>query len=688
MVLLGYSVRSASRGSVVERHRRTGKGRQHQRPLPAASPRSPWVLPLPASLLLATLAALVYANSLGNGFVFDDLELVVANTQIRTATDFSKMFGIGGWGKYRPIRAASYALDYRLFGLNPAGFRAFNILYHVVNGTVLFVILRAVLKQTRPALLAAILFIVHPIQTDSVTYIAGRRDLLFTLFYLAGFYAFVRYRQTARVRYLWLAGVSYYLSLLSKEMAVTLPLLCLCYEVIRSLPTTSSEGRTSWQFLREATRDLFARHKWFYLAMGAAFALVASYYVFFFRVSRQRALWGGGLWPTLLTSARIFAHYLKLLVFPVTLNADYSYNAFPISYSLGEARVIFALMILGAAWWGIYRLLALNRWAAFGGIWFFITLAPVSQLIPHHEMMAEHYLYLPSAGFFLAAALLVERQLANPSRFAAASIAFGLVVLLLGARTIIRNRDWKDDLTLWAKTVKTAPESARAHTNLGEAYMRRGLFVGAEQEFGEALRIAPNDAVNLDNHGLALLRLGRLDEAERMFREALRVFPLPSTLTNLGLLYLRRGQLDEAEREFTSVLQSGRLGRSLHAAALNNLGIISSLKRKPEEAETAFKGAIALEPNNVDARANLGKLYLDRGRFQEGSKQLEEAVLLKRSDPNLYRLLGEAYYQQGMNELAAIELARALMLKADFPEARGLLNKIIKEKAGERGKRG
>jgi Flp pilus assembly protein TadD len=422
--------------------------------------------------------------------------------------------------------------------------------------------------------------------------------------------------------------------------------------------------------------------------MGAAFALVASYYVFFFRVSRQREMWGEGLWPTLLTSARIFAHYLKLLVFPVTLNADYSYNAFPLSYSLVDVRVILALIILGGAWWGIYRLIAVDRWAAFGGLWFFVTLLPVSQIIPHHELMAEHYLYLPSAGVFLTAALLFDRQLSRSHRVPALSAAFALLVLLLAARTVVRNRDWRDNLTLWTKTVQTAPKSARAHTNLGEVYLRQGQIAQAEREFREALRIQPDDAVNRDNHGLALLRLGRVDEAEHEFRGALRSFPHPKTRINLGLVYLRRGQLDDAEREFKSILQSGGLEPAMRATVLNNLGIVSALKGKQEEAEQAFTEVIRLDQNNADARGNLGKLYLEKQRYREGTVQLEEAVRLKRSDANFHRMLGEAYYHQGMKELAAVELAKALSLKTDLPEARALLNKIGRERAGDRGRRG
>ena len=368
--------------------------------------------PAVAVLLLSLLAMAIYANSLRNGFVFDDLGLVVQNPTIRDIRQLPGILGLAGHAAYRPLRTASYAIDYYFFGLNPAGYHAVNILIHIVNGSLVFLTFRALVNRPWPALLAAILFIVHPIQADSVTYVSGRRDLIFTLFYLLGFYAFVRYRGAGQYRYLLLAAISYLLSLLSKEMAITLPLLCFCYDFILSLPVLNRPTTLSrWQALWEGFRTVIRRHKWLYPPLAAVVVFLAGYFIFFVNPSLQRKMWGGGLWPTLLTSARIFAHYLKLLVFPITLNADYSYNAFPISYSLAEPRVIFALIVLVAAWWGIYRLLAEHRWAAFGGLWFFITLLPVSQIIPHHELLAEHYLYLPSAGVFLAAGLLLERRL-------------------------------------------------------------------------------------------------------------------------------------------------------------------------------------------------------------------------------------------------------------------------------------
>lgn len=646
--------------------------------------RPEWLRLLPAFLLLAALAGIGYANSLPNGFVRDDTGLAASNPQVSSLHELQWMLRTGGWLTYRPLRTASYAIDYALFGLNPAGFRTSNILYHFLNGALLFAIFRALLRQSRPALLAAVLFIVHPVQTESVAYISGRRDVLFTLFYLTGIYGFIRYRETGRVRHLCLAGASYLLGLLTKEMAITLPLLWLCYDFIRSLPLTGAGSRSStWDALKEGTRTVFQRNKWLYLQIGIAFVLLVYYHVHLFRVSLKQEMWGGGVWPTLLTSATIFAHYLKLMVFPMNLSADYSFNAFPISYSIAEARVIVACLILGVAWWGIYRLLAFDRWAAFGGLWFFLTLLPVSQLIPHHEIVAEHYLYLPSAGFLLAAALLAERLLRRSAHPRVIAVAFGLVVLLLGLRTVARNRDWKDDLTLWAKTTQTSPDSARAHIALAGAHLRRGHHDQARQELLDALRIQPSSAATHSDLGVILLHLGRLNEAEQEFREAMRLSgSSPALKVNLGLIYLGRSQFDEAEQQLREALGSPELLPSQRVAALNNLGLAYAKRDRQAEAEKAFNESLSIDPKNMNARVNLGLLYLGRGALEDGATQLEEAIRYNDPDATIHGLLGEVYYRLGRKEQAAAELTKALNIKSDFAEARALLDTIARERAG------
>lgn len=641
-------------------------------------PLSFWSRPVTVCLAIVGLAGLLYAGSLLNGFVFDDHPLVATDLRFRSIEGLTQLFRSGGWLSYRPLRTASYAIDYALFGLNPSGFRAFNILYHALNGVLVFTVLRTILGVTRPVFLAALLFIVHPVQTEAVAYISGRRDVLFALFYLMGFYGFVRYRMTGKVRFLCLTGISYLLGLLSKEMAITLPLLCLGYDLVRSMPEGGAGGRSSWMALREAGRRLWREHRRLYLVIGVIFSAVAYYFVVIFRVTQRFDLWGGGLWPTVLTSVTIMGHYLTLLLWPVTLNADYSFNAFPVPGTLLDRRVLMAIAVVGGSWWAIWRNLASRRWAAFGGLWVFLTLLPVAQIIPHHEIVAEHYLYLPSIGFCLAAAMVVEALRERVRQRRAVSAVFALVVLLLGFRTVIRTRDWKDDLTLWTKTVRTAPASARARRNLGRLYMIRGRRQEAAQEFREAIRIMPDDAATWNNLGVMLLEQGNWDGAEQAMTAALRLNSLPLDVRiNLGVVSLRRGQVKQAEAHLLAALASLELAPSQRARALNNLGMVRATQGRSAEAEQAFKEAVALDPRYADARQNLGLAYLEKGQMQAGILELEEAVRYNGADPKLHHLLGEVYHAQGQQDRAVASLRKALSLKGDLAEARELLDSIL-----------
>jgi len=524
-------------------------------------------------LVLLLAVGAVYGNALQNGFVFDDHSLILMDARFRSLETLPRLFvgKLRGGLAYRPLRSLSFALDYALFALQPWGWHAFNILYHTLTSLFAFLIASRLLGHYRAALIVALLFALHPVQTDAVTYISGRRDLLSGLFFFFGFFAFLRYREAGTRGWLALAGAAYLLALLSKEMSVTLPVMFLAYDTIRN-----AEGRTLPQGLMPA----LGRGSRLYVPLIAVGSLFSAYVVLFAHAGERVGYYGGSLWLTIMTAARAFAHYVKLLAFPVTLSADYSYNAFPVSRSLGDPAAILALLLLGAILYGLLALRAELPMAAFGGLWFFIALLPVSHLIPHHELMAEHYLYVPSFGLFLALGAVLSRLPDTGRRATVAYAACLLALLLLGTRTVVRNRDWKDDLTLWTKTVKTVPHAARARDNLGKAYLRRGSDDLAEREFAEAVRIRPEDPRYRDHLGLAYLRLGKLAEAEHQLREALRGDPrLVSAHVNLGLSLYHGGRFDEAEAEFREALQI----RGNLPMALDYLGRIRMQRGRADE---------------------------------------------------------------------------------------------------------
>lgn len=667
--------------------------------------------PLPVILLLAALAGLIYANSLRNDFVFDDGMLIVSNPEIRNLAQYPEMLkwdagrqiplASDRGATHRPLRTALLAVEYHLFGLDPTGYRAVNILLHAVNGALVFLILRILFGGPRPALLAALLFVVHPIQTDAVAYISGQRDVLFTTWYLLGFWGFVRYRATQRLSYLGLTGLAYIFGLMTKEMAITLPVVCAVYDVIRALPGTETDGqlplaKAAWDSLRQ----VLTRARWLYLGGLAVVAAALYYFVVVANPSHQRELYGGGLGPTLNTSARIMVFYLKQLLWPLTLNADYSYDAFPVSTSVADIRGLLAAGALAGVWYGIYCLLRIDRWAGFGGLWFFVTLLPVSQIIPHHEMVAEHFLYLPSVGFALVAGYAVHRGLEN--RYAAGVAgAFAVILLLLSARTVIRNRDWADNLTLYTKTVQTAPRSTRARLNLAQALKGEGRYQEAIEQFQAYSTIEPDAPSAHVGLGDTYRKLERYDDAIEHFKKAYELNPASAApVVGLAQTYAAMGQTDRATELARSMLGAQfrheqsyqHLGDAYRSAGLYELAIQAYRKGvelnpydvllqtalgkaygavgQHDRALEAYRTAVRLMPRSPVNQTNLGAALLETGRTEEAIAALQEAIRLSDDHADAYNNLGIAYHRLGRQAEAEASFRRALSLQPDSHEFR------------------
>jgi Flp pilus assembly protein TadD len=462
-------------------------------------------------------------------------------------------------------------------------------------------------SSARVAFIAAGLFVLHPVHTDSVTYISGRRDILFTLFYLAGFYCFLRYRQLREWRSIIAAFLMYLLSMGSKEMGVTLPLVFLAYDLVQNFSRDASAPASGYgKALFASLKKSLARAYVLYPLTFLGALAFSCYKVFIKSPSLQSTYYGDSALVTFLTVARILAHYLKLMFFPVRLNADYSFNAFPLSTSLYEPSVAASLLLLLCMGYMTLRLLENHKLPAFGIAWFFITLLPVCHIIPHHELLAEHYLYLPSVGLCLAAAVIGDRLLAGSRHAAVLAVCFLAMAALFSMRVADRNRDWSDSLTLYEKTVKTAPQCARAHSNLGEAYASRGRIDEAISQCRQALAIKPRYAEARYNLGFAYYKKGLLDEAIAEYKEAIAVEPrYPRAFNNLASAYLEKGETNKAIFYFMKALKFKEIRPEVFiglSVALGRLGMT-------DKAIDKAKRALALKPSLAVAHNNLAYFY-------------------------------------------------------------------------------
>ena len=462
-------------------------------------------LRLPA--LVVVLAALaVYAGTLGAGYVWDDEAIVLGPSrplaQVLLSPDEVAPY-------YRPLTRASFLLDRALFGLDPRGSHAVNVLLHAGCALLFYLLARRLFRSVAPALIAALLLAVHPLQAEAVAFVTARNNLLALLFCVAAVLLSLRGRDV-------LSACLAFLALCSKEQgAVVLPLVAACALFPRAL--TGEEVPRSWKRL---------------VPHGVALAI----YLGLRTVALQGEAAMAGLRSGALAAASGIATYLRLVVWPSGL------TIFHPEPTPSFRDVIPWLALAGLIVWLRRRPAPAAR---FGALWLVSALVPLSGLVPiPSATVAERYVYAVLPGLWI---LLGEATSRIPKRVAWPAAA--LVLTACAARTVVRTRDWRDDVTLARSAVAVDPRSAPARYNLGVALKDAGDLAGAEREWKEALRLRPEDAETLTQLGTAAAVRGDLVTAEALFRRALSIRPgLKMAAQNLAVLCERTGRSEEACR--------------------------------------------------------------------------------------------------------------------------------------------
>lgn len=623
-------------------------------PLVPRRPFSPRIAHAWAVIILGTIALAAFLNSLGNGFVLDDRGTIVENPFIRDLADLKTIFVIPYWREYsgdllyRPLVIVSYAINYAVGGLGPFGYHLVNILLHAGNSTLVYGLLSQLFRQRGLAMMVAAAFALHPIHTEAVANVSGRAELLAAAFVFVAWLLFLQREPILNqdsgegrgplARFLLLVGsvLSFALGLLSKEHAIVLLGLLVLSDAFRAtqrLPTCSLAilGRRFWRQLVTTYLP--------YLIVAAGYLLIRV--AVLGRLKGEDVGWivnplaGADTLTRLLTAMRVSGRYLWLLLVPIRLSADYSYNQVPLATSVFEPDVLLPILGAGAAAW-ILRKRAPA--VTFGFLVFLVALAPVSNILfPIGTIMAERLLYLPSFGFCVALAAVVAMAVEGLADLRAArwlpSLAMAAFVLLLvfyGGKTFLRNQVWASDLSLWRATAATSPNSAKAHYNFGKRLGESGDLEGARYELEAALRIFPTWWDAQDNLGAILLMQGRLDEAIALHQEAIRLEPrAPEPHYNLGRAYEMKGLLPEARREFqqAAIYAPSRGSPYLYVG----IGVFSFRQGELNEAERWFQRAVQSWPDYVDAHLSLGAVYWRQGRQGEAETAFKRALQI---DPN------------------------------------------------------
>jgi len=550
-------------------------------------------------LLLALIALAVYFNSLNNAFVWDDHFLIENNDFIKDPRYIPQIFTtdlyhshaeksvVAHSNFYRPIQALSFMADYHIWRLNPFGFHLGNLLLHIANGILVFIAVFLICKCRLTSLFTSILFLVHPVQTGAVSYISGRADLLACFFVLLSFIFYVGFNQAA---YRPLSLATFMLAVLSKEVAIIFPPALIIYDIIYK--------RAS--FLTGALKRYFG-----YLAVVIVY-IGLRLLMFDFTPENKIVIPGGDIIARIMTMWRALTEYITLLIYPSNLHMEREVSVIASAFS-GEA--VLAVTGFICALFLVVTAYKKSKTAFFGIAWFLLFLIPVSNIVPINALMAEHWLYIPSIGFFLAVSVLLAR-LADKKAGYVFVISFVIVITLFyGFRSIVRNRDWRDDLSIYSSTLKLSSKQARIYYNLGTAYEARGLLENAAKCYNLAIEAGMKECEVYTNLAIAYTELGRYKEAEDAFCSAIALNP---------------------DNPF----------------AHNGLGGLFEKMSLKEKAMDEYKEALISHPDFYEANLNLGALYGEKGEHAEALYYFEKAFSVKKDKASYYNL-GCAYYKSG-----------------------------------------
>lgn len=496
-------------------------------------------------LFLAALVLVSYTNSFGNGFVSDDIAGFARNENI------SKFSAVFGGTMHFSLTAFLQFIAFHIGGMHPFTFRAINILSHL-GSVILIYLLLSLSMNKRVAIIAASIFAVHPILTESVSWISGGLYSTYAFFFLLSF-LFYLFSENDK-KYFKYAVIFFILSIFSSEKALALFLIFALYEI--SFGSLKYNWKRIMPFFSISLLLLIL----YVTKIGSRVSDVTS-------MSYQQGE-GGGMYNPLVQLPVAIGTYLKLMFWPARLTLYQT----EMSFTQGQYIILLliSLSFLGIAIWGYFK----NKNIFFWLVFFVITLLPTLTPFKISWIVAERYVYLGTLGIIVVVAMLFDKILKlNENAKMVGYFALVLIVASLSVRTIIRNKDWKSEDTLWIATAQVAPSGQNIHNNLGDVYARQGDMQKAIEEFQKAIEINPNYADAYHNLANTYQQMGQIDLAVENYQKALSINPkLWQSYQNLAAIYFNAGQYDLALENIQKALEIDPQNTQLQ----NNLKVIEA----------------------------------------------------------------------------------------------------------------
>ncbi len=538
-----------------------------------------------AIIIITILGFAVYANSLNGEFIWDDIYLIRDNPYIKSFSFIKNIFTEdirGGTGlksaSYRPFQMFTYMTNYSLCKLDVRVYHLTNVLLHILVAIGIFYLVNILYDDRLLSLFTSALFVIHPIHTEAVSYISGRSDSLASFFMLLSFILYIKVLDRKAISLYILMLLSYILALLSRESCLIFPALLLLYHYTfkKKIETRGFFSISSIAFiyflLRVTTLRTFLPH----------YACTSTFFQRF-----------PGFFAAIM-------EYIRLLILPLSLHMEYGEPTFLFS----NPKVIIGILLLSALLIYAFKKRDINRLIFFSISWFFITLLPQSNLYPIQAYMAEHWLYLPSIGFFLLLAGGLS-YLHKKNLKAVVIVFFASFLTFYSYLTVKQNNYWKKPIAFYNRTLEFCPQSARVHNDLGVTYFNVGKRKEAMDLFKRAIELKSDYTEAYNNLGAAYYITKDYEKAVTAFKKAIELNPdYAAAYNNLGVAYKDAGKLKEAMASYEKAIELN----PAFADTYYNLGNLYAVMGKKEKAVASYKKTLRIDPDYTKARNKLKSL--------------------------------------------------------------------------------
>jgi tetratricopeptide (TPR) repeat protein len=614
-------------------------------------------------ILIIGVGISIYANSFTNEFTNWDDGMCYARRQLNFSSIY-ELFRIKGGGTYQPLRELSYAIDYHFWKKNPFGYHLQNVFWYILNCIVIYFLTILIYNKLSSlkgrftiysiSLLSTLIFCVHPLHVEAVSWMSSRKYVLLGFFFFLSLFFYIKFRISPKNLpkiFLYINSLVYFLlALFSQPNAVVFPILLFLYEICQK---GSLKLKESFKF--------FLLHLPFWLPN----ILIIIYFTFYATTAHWNYPYGG-FYSTFLNIFKVIFLYFKLFLIPVGLSARYVLQN---PTSVFEVPIFLSLLFtLGISTFAIY-IIKKHRIITFSILWIIISLIPTLNIIPISTPIADRYAFLASFGFFIFFSYFLILFLdINPFNFIRKNqIKISLIILLLFASfysylTIKRNQVWKNSETLWTDAAKKSPSNI-AFMNLGEYHLERGFYDRAIEEFKIAYKLSPNEYHPLYNIGLAYLKKGNYDKAILVLKEVISKDVAYTKAYNiLGVAYLEKGNMKKAIECENKAIE---LNPDFPDPYIN-MGNIYMALDDLNKAEFFYKKALGLNPFDIDIYYNLGTMHCKRKEYDLGIEQFKKALKIDTSS-EIYNNLGSAFFCLGNYDKALENYMKAFNLDQNNP---------------------